>query len=232
MGLVGRLCQLANAAVLILVLWAALKLGQIKYANQRLVRTNFAGQKLLPDGHTEIVTRARDTDGQYYEVRLTTKPNAPGFFADKPGSTPYHLHLNQTETFTVETGTMDYILNGTLGRAHVGDTVAIPPNWPHLYYNGGKDDLVVLVKLEPALVGEAFFENIAGTNIDAPKSSSRGIVEAAQMLEWAGIRVGDVHPTVAFLIGKVLGPVGELVGYKCPHPEYTADMETASRQYV
>lgn len=74
---------------------------------------------------------------------------------------PIHIHPKQTERFSIQSGVMEYQLNGKMGHVHAGDTVVIPPGTPHTFRNPSHDEkLAFRFEFEPAGGMEYIFENM------------------------------------------------------------------------
>jgi quercetin dioxygenase-like cupin family protein len=76
------------------------------------------------EGYRNLVQRLENNQ---VWLELTLKPHAKG--------PPEHLHLGFEEVFTVQAGRVRLRLSGKEQILHVGDTVRIPANTPHLLDN-------------------------------------------------------------------------------------------------
>jgi mannose-6-phosphate isomerase-like protein (cupin superfamily) len=67
--------------------------------------------------------------GDYDMVVGETPPGVPG--------PPPHYHSEYNELFMVLEGTMDFMVNGEIVRANVGDSVTLSPGSLHTFSNAG-----------------------------------------------------------------------------------------------
>lgn len=82
-------------------------------------------------------------------------------FPDTP-PVPLHLHLRQSECFTVLEGTLAVTLAGTVRKLASGESVTVPPGARHTYANGSTDVLRIEVALFPPMGAQRMFESIYG----------------------------------------------------------------------
>ena len=74
---------------------------------------------------------------------------------------PMHIHPKQQERFHIQSGTMEYVLNGKKGYAQAGDKIVIPAGAPHTFRNPSPDEkLVFRFEYAPAGGMEYIFENM------------------------------------------------------------------------
>jgi quercetin dioxygenase-like cupin family protein len=84
----------------------------------------------------EYLTSSRRGDG-WFRFRWTLAPGRKG--------PPEHLHPDETETFTVESGVLQVWVGGVHHRLEPGMTLAVPPGAPHRFLNEGPAPAVVMV---------------------------------------------------------------------------------------
>ncbi len=91
----------------------------------------------------------------------------------RPCTPPVHLHLHQTEYFTLLQGQVTYQLGNKVYSCDIHTCprpLIIPPLLPHTFWmNDNKEDLIVLIRVEPSNqyhgIRQGFFENYAGVYI-------------------------------------------------------------------
>jgi quercetin dioxygenase-like cupin family protein len=93
---------------------------------------------------------ARDTGGEKLEIELELSPDG-----HVPGA---HVHPEQTETFHVLEGTMEFRMGMKRIVASAGDTVVVPAGKMHRFSNGGDSTARCRVEVVPALDMEQLFE--------------------------------------------------------------------------
>jgi mannose-6-phosphate isomerase-like protein (cupin superfamily) len=95
---------------------------------------------------------AADTDGALLQFEYRGRPRAHGIFA------PEHVHPHQQERFQVLAGTLSARINDFNLIAIPGHSFVIPAGKAHAWWNGGDDELRVLVEVRPALQTERLLE--------------------------------------------------------------------------
>ncbi|MEO6583308.1 MAG: cupin domain-containing protein [Ferruginibacter sp.] len=73
---------------------------------------------------------------------------------------PEHRHPKQIETFVIVSGTAGFKLNGKEQILTSGQTVTVPMNTPHKFWNAGSNELEMTGELKPALRTEFFLETM------------------------------------------------------------------------
>lgn len=93
---------------------------------------------------------------------------------------PEHLHLWQTERFTVLEGDLVLTVDGVTERLGAGESRDVPPRTRHTYAPGLSDGVpcaaLIEVEIWPALRAEHFFETIYGLAREG-RLPPRGIVD-------------------------------------------------------
>src|ERR1700710_2506524 len=64
---------------------------------------------------------------------------------------PLHVHPRQTSGAEVTTGAPSFESDGREQHLNPGESIPIPPNTPHRFWNDGKDEALSLQFFEPAL---------------------------------------------------------------------------------
>jgi mannose-6-phosphate isomerase-like protein (cupin superfamily) len=74
---------------------------------------------------------------------------------------PAHIHLHQSEMFTVLEGTARIQMNGENHFLRQDETLTVPAGTPHTWSNGGQSQVRVMIEFRPALRMEQFTESLA-----------------------------------------------------------------------
>lgn len=87
-----------------------------------------------------------------------------------PGSKPppAHLHPEQSERFTVESGTMRVVLGGVARLLETGEVLEIPPGTPHQMSNAGQEEARLRWETRPALGTAGFLAALVRPERVAP----------------------------------------------------------------
>ncbi len=136
-----------------------------------------------------------------------------------------HVHVNQTEFFTLLQGQLGYQLGDQVYSCDIHTCprpLIIPPLVPHTFWmNDKKEDLIVIVRLQPANkyngLRQGFFENLAGVVRDEYAS----ILQLFLILENAQTYPASLPLFLAKIIVKTGALIGHLLGYKIEYEEYT-----------
>ena len=87
-------------------------------------------------------THAADTGGELIQFDLVlTKVG---------GSPPAHVHLHQSERFSVRSGAIKVTIAGEDRVLRQGDEALVPAGTPHRWWNAGPGDALVSVEMRPA----------------------------------------------------------------------------------
>ncbi len=152
---------------------------------------------------------------------------------DRPCTPLPHIHDEQTETFTLISGSMSYYHEDltTPKHAKIGEKIVVKPLTPHTVWNDSPDqDMVVTIRLEPApeSSNEQFFETVSGVNRDLACSGLDGcgeppLLQMIVLLNGGGVMPGDA-PLPLWLvriIWKSVAAFGRLMGYREYYDEYS-----------
>ena len=121
----------------------------------------------------EFLTTAQDTGGESLRMELLVEPR--GFAAAE------HVHPRQDERFEILSGTLRYRVVGVEREADAGDTLVIPKGVPHVWENGGDEDLRMILEFRPALRSEQFFESYFGLGQDGKTDPKTGLPNPIRM---------------------------------------------------
>jgi len=109
---------------------------------------------------------ARDTGGELLQADLYVAPG--GFVAAE------HVHPMQEERFEVLAGVLRLRIDGKEKTMRTGEIEVVPAGRPHVWWNGGQEELHVLGEFRPALRTEMFFETYFGWAKDG-KTNRKGL---------------------------------------------------------
>ena len=73
---------------------------------------------------------------------------------------PLHVHPSQESGTEVISGSLVFEIEGERRTFGAGETIAIPPNTSHRFWNEGPDDAHAIAYFRPALDTAAFFETL------------------------------------------------------------------------
>jgi quercetin dioxygenase-like cupin family protein len=152
-----------------------------------------------------------ETQGRYCEADLFVGPG--GYAAAE------HVHPIQEERFEIQTGQLRLRVHGTERILRAGDSAAVPAGTPHVWSNGGEDELHVVLRFSPALNTEAFFESYFGLASQG-RTNSKGMVTnplqlAVLMAEFSQFIALTKPPRwVQRLAIVALAPVARRLGYR------------------
>eukprot|EP00877_Chromochloris_zofingiensis_P009577 jgi/Chrzof1/4873/Cz15g02130.t1 len=220
---------------------ALLVASGVRFQVQRKVRTSFSTNAYIEDSQAGTGTRVRvaastnDTAGEYFTVELLIRPQAYGQYKKLPGSQPAHLHLHQQESIEVHEGQLGYWIGNPVHHATAGqgDVVIIQQGEAHSIWNAdggstGGSELLISVTHTPARHGEALFETLAGLGYDY--ESVLAVSPLQQLITYyrAEVVLISMSSWAWELVGNILVPFGEGLGYKAFYPEYTSQRTTVT----
>jgi mannose-6-phosphate isomerase-like protein (cupin superfamily) len=149
---------------------------------QRPTKREF-GNPAYKDKVTVLKT-SEETKGEYSLGQLEVYPG---------GGNGLHIHTAFTETFTAVKGTLGVVLRDKKIYLKPGDSLTIPLQMPHYFFNDNKETIVCNIKLQPGHQG--FEKGIAiayGLATDG-KSSKKGVPKSISHLALI-MMLTDTHP--------------------------------------
>lgn len=91
----------------------------------------------------------------------------------------------------------------------------------HWFYNADPlSDCLFEVRLEPALAGDEFFEQIAGLSRDYGAASKVNPLQLMALFAAYDVDVGFMPPAVWRVVKRVVVPLADVLGFKTKYPEY------------
>jgi len=156
----------------------------------------------------EFRTTRADSGGEVLQFELTLAPFG------RVGGMP-HQHPAE-ETIEVVEGTLTARIGRERIHLHAGDSLVIPPARSHYLFNETPDDVRVIVRAQPALDFETFFETVFELANARKDRSFRGLPAPLHALLLSGIY--DVYaPAVPIGLQRpvlrALAPLARRRGY-------------------
>lgn len=221
----GRLLQTTAAAV-VLVVAVALSLGgafsfkpRTRRSGQRVFECTEAGDR----SRYTVVFSTEDTKGEYLTVQEFIRPGTPGFTPGRSGSPPLHIHNNQEECFTVQSGSFSYVVDGIEGNLKHGDEPAcIPAGKPHQFWN--EDNTTALdmqFTLRPAGTFEPFIRTFCGLAADAGTIDNINPLQIMVLFPYGDMQLAEMPKPIWVLVEHVVVPMLQMLRvYQPTYPEY------------
>jgi quercetin dioxygenase-like cupin family protein len=181
-----------------------------------MIKTGDVIENPITGERVEFLQTAEDTGGELLEFRLTVRP---GGFVTAP-----HIHPSQEERFVVKSGTIKLQIDGQERLLHTGDEGLVPPGTPHVWWNGGDDEMDTIVEFRPALRLADFLATFFAL-AKAGKTDAKGMPNLLRMAVIFRKYLPETTPVFPALGMKIIcGPVawlGMLMGYKADNPYWT-----------
>jgi hypothetical protein len=135
---------------------------------------------------------------------------------------PEHVHPFQQSGTEILSGSLRFRIGGEERSVKVGESITIPANTPHNFWNDAEDEAHHIQWFRPALKIDRFFEMLFGLAQDG-KLNDKGLPSLLQLavgVPYFGDEIRLTTPPWAFqraLFG-VLAPVGRMLGYRPDYP--------------
>jgi mannose-6-phosphate isomerase-like protein (cupin superfamily) len=172
-------------------------------------------------GQTMIfLETGENTSGEVFRMEGIFRP---GGFAGV-----LHVHPFQEERFAVTQGTAGFRVSSKQLQLGPGETIVVPAGRPHTFWNGGADEMRVVMEFRPALAAATgrFYEVYFGL-AQAGKAGKNGlpsIWQIALQAEEFGDHARLARPpwVVQRAIFALLKPIARLLGYRPFIPQEAA----------
>ena len=131
---------------------------------------------------------------------------------------PLHVHPKQDSGAEVVSGSLVFELDGEQRRIGPGESIQIPANTRHRFWNDGEEDAHSIQHFRPALDIASFFETFFALaqrdELDAKGMPS--LLQLAVLVPEFGDEIRTVRPPwpVTRAMATVLGPVARMRGYR------------------
>ena len=129
-----------------------------------------------------------------------------------------HYHPYQENRFTITSGQLLFTIDDKEQIAFEGETISIPKNVPHRFYNSGRTDAHYIQEFFPALKIDSLFESffVLAREGKLSKSGNPNMFRTALILLHFSKEIRIAHPNWMFqkIIFKLLAPIARLMGYR------------------
>jgi hypothetical protein len=131
---------------------------------------------------------------------------------------PGHVHPVQESGAEVLAGSLVFEVNGKERRVGSGESISIPADTPHRFWNDGEEDAHAIQFFRPALDTAAFFETFYALAQEG-KLDDKGmpsILQLAVLVPEFSAELRPLRPPWAVLkaLATVLGPLARARGYR------------------
>ena len=148
---------------------------------------------------------------------------------------PKHVHPFQESGAEVISGSLRFSVGGEDRSVKAGESITIPANAPHHFWNDGEEEAHSVGWFRPALKIDRFFETFFGLAQDG-KLNEQGLPSLLQLavsVPYFGDEIRLTNPPWAIqraLFG-LLAPVGRMLGYRPEYPySHGGNEETTSTE--
>ena len=154
-----------------------------------------------------------ETNGELLQIECFSPPT--------PEREPEHIHPLQENSFEIISGSFIFCLNGKEQVIGPGQSINIPANVPHYFWNSGDTVAHYLQEFRPALKIDSFFETFFELAKDG-KLNKKGIpnffhVSIIGLAHKDEIRLTNPPWVLQNIIYKILSPFGKLIGYRADY---------------
>ena len=154
-----------------------------------------------------------ETNGELLQIECFSPPTLE--------REPEHIHPLQENIFEIISGNFIFRLNGKEQVVGAGQSINIPANVPHNFWNSGDIDAHYLQEFRPALKIDRFFETFFSLARDG-KLNKNGIpnffhVSIIGLAHKDEIRLTKPPWILQNIIYKILSPFGKLMGYRADY---------------
>jgi quercetin dioxygenase-like cupin family protein len=131
---------------------------------------------------------------------------------------PVHIHPRQESGAEVLSGSLVFEVAGAQRRLGAGETIGVPANTPHRFWNDGNEEARSIQFFRPALDIASFFETMFAL-AQEDKLNAKGMprpLQLAMMVPEFGNEIRPVSPPWPLLraLTAALGPIARLRGYR------------------
>jgi len=164
----------------------------------------------------EFLETSADTNGERVTLKVTLK--------SKGQTVDDHIHILQSESFKVLSGTMTYILDGKEHHLAAGEEVVLPKNKAHNHYNTHDEPAHYIQTVSPGIDVDFFIENLIGmTNDGKVKNGKLPFLQAMVTGKYldSPSRLAAIPLGVQNVLMQILGPLARMFGYRAIYKKYT-----------
>lgn len=131
---------------------------------------------------------------------------------------PEHVHPKQQSGAEVRSGSLVFEVEGKPTRVGPGESIAIPPNTPHRFWNEADDEAQSVQIFRPALSIAAFFETYfeLARRGDLTEKGDIPLLQVAAMVPEFRDEVRLTWPPwpIVLTMSALLGPIARRRGYR------------------
>lgn len=162
---------------------------------------------------TIFLQTAADTGGKLLRMESFHPAQSP--------PEPEHVHPFQESHCQLVAGSLHFCIASKDQLVRTGETVVIPSNVPHYFWNDSDEEAHAVQEFRPALNIENFFDTYFAL-ARAGKLNEKGLPNLLQMsvmlLEFDKVMRVTKPPRFAQLLLMCLSPLGRLLGYHGTYP--------------
>lgn len=158
-----------------------------------------------------------ETNGELLQIECFSPPTLE--------REPEHIHPLQENSFKFISGTCIFMVDRKEQTVGAGQSINIPANVPHHFWNAGNTVAHYIQEFRPALKIDCFFETFFALAKDA-KLNNKGIpnffhVSIIGLSQKDEIRLTNPPWALQYIIYKILAPLGKLLGYSADYKSTT-----------
>jgi hypothetical protein len=131
---------------------------------------------------------------------------------------PLHVHPRQESDAELLSGSLVFEVDGVQRKLAPGESISIPADTPHRFWNDGDDDAHWIGSFRPALATADFFETFFALAA-ADKLDANGMPRPLQLAVMVPEFESEIRPLsppwpVLRAVAAVLGPLARARGYR------------------
>lgn len=154
-----------------------------------------------------------ETNGEFLQIECFSPPAIE--------REPEHIHPFQENSFKITSGNCIFRIDGKEQVVGPGQSISIPANVPHYFWNAGDTVAHYIQEFRPALKIDRFFETFFALARDG-KLDKKGIpnffhVSIIGLAHKDEIRLTNPPWALQYIIYKILAPFGKLMGYRADY---------------
>lgn len=135
---------------------------------------------------------------------------------------PEHVHPFQESGFKIISGSLRLRVAGSEKSLQAGESITIPANTPHYFWNNGREEARSVQWFRPALKTGLFFESFLGLAQDG-KLNRKGLPSLLWLavgVPFFGEEIRLTSPPwpVQRILFAMLAPIGRMLSYRSPYP--------------
>jgi quercetin dioxygenase-like cupin family protein len=162
-------------------------------------------------GQRMIFTKTTaETNGTQLEIECFSPPTN--------AKEPEHIHPYQENRFRIISGQLSFSINGKLQIAYPGQTISIPKNTAHCFWNSGDAEAHYMQDFFPALKIDELFETFFALARDGQlsRNGKPNILRASVIMlaHEKEIRLANPSWLLQKCVFTLLAPIGKILGYR------------------